>query len=91
MSPKLRAHSAYVSGIPAGVKPETPAAAVALEENTTTIRRIMPNETTTPYRAVLEELAHSRGLSGAEELTDRAAGVAPGFTPTTILEKPRAG
>jgi hypothetical protein len=28
---------------------------------------------TTPYRQVLEDLAHSRGFSGAEELAERAA------------------
>jgi hypothetical protein len=51
----------------------------------------MPNETTTPYRAVLEDLAHSRGLSGAEELVERAAEGTRGLTAAAILERPPAG
>ena len=44
----------------------------------------MPNETTNPYREVLEDLAQSRGLSGAEELAERAAEADPDFTPEMI-------
>ena len=52
----------------------------------------MPNETTTnhptgnPYRAVLEDLAKSRGLSGAEELAEKAAAADPDYTPREILD-----
>jgi hypothetical protein len=46
----------------------------------------MPNETTNPYRAVLDELAQSRGLSGAEELAEKAAEAVPNHTPEGILE-----
>jgi hypothetical protein len=44
---------------------------------------------TTPYRQVLDELAQSRGFSGAEELAQRAAEVG-GFTPADALENPPA-
>ncbi len=43
------------------------------------------------YREVLEELARSRGLSGAEELARRAVEAEPGFTVRGILEDPRGG
>ena len=41
----------------------------------------------TPYRQVLEDLAHSRGFSGAEELARRTAEVG-GFTTAEVLENP---
>ena len=43
----------------------------------------------TPYRQVLEDLAHSRGFSGAEELARRTAEVG-GFTTADVLENPPA-
>ena len=46
----------------------------------------MTNETTNPYRLVLEDLARSRGLSGAEELAEKAAEVDPDYTPREILD-----
>jgi hypothetical protein len=45
---------------------------------------------TTPYRQVLEDLAHSRGFSGAEELAERAAEEMEGTTPGDVLENPPA-
>jgi hypothetical protein len=41
---------------------------------------------TEDYRDVLEDLARSRGLDGAEELARRAAEVDPDFSPRQILE-----
>jgi hypothetical protein len=48
-------------------------------------------ETTNPYRAYLEELASSRGLSGAEELAERTHEADPHFTVREILENPGGG
>ena len=46
---------------------------------------------TTAYRRVLEDLAESRGLAGAEELAEKAAAVAPGLTAEEVLENPPGG
>lgn len=46
---------------------------------------------TEDYRDVLEELAISRGLSGAEELARRAVEAEPRFTVRSILEDPEGG
>ena len=46
----------------------------------------MTEETTTIYRTHLEELARSRGLSGAEELAERTHKADPDFTVQEILE-----
>lgn len=54
----------------------------------------MPNETTsTAYAMVLEELAQSRGLSGAEELVERAADAEEleDYSAQALLEEPPAG
>ncbi len=51
----------------------------------------MTNETANPYRDVLEDLARSRGLSGAEELGQRAAELDPGHTAQEYLEEPPIG
>jgi hypothetical protein len=48
------------------------------------------NVATTPYRQVLDDLAHSRGFSGAEELAERAAEEMQGTTPRDVLENPPA-
>jgi hypothetical protein len=53
----------------------------------------MTNETSeaTPYRAYLEELAHSRGLDSAEELAEAACKADPDFTAREILLDPGGG
>lgn len=52
----------------------------------------MMTENTSAFRRVLEDLAHSRGLAGAEELAERAAAVDPSMiSPQTLLEDPRGG
>jgi hypothetical protein len=52
----------------------------------------MTNETINPYRAVLEELAQNRGLSGAEELAERAAEFDPErYSAWDMLECPQMG
>ncbi len=51
----------------------------------------MTEQTTTTYRAYLEELALSRGLSSAEELAERAVEADPDFTVAEILEQGMGG
>jgi hypothetical protein len=51
----------------------------------------MTEQTTTPYRTYLEELARSRGLSGAEELARLTVEADPDFTVQEILESPGGG
>jgi hypothetical protein len=43
------------------------------------------------YRDVLEDLAISRGLSGAEELAQRAGSLDPEYTVQGLLENPPGG
>lgn len=50
----------------------------------------MTNNTTNPYRDVVEDLARSRGMS-ADELVHRAAALDPEHTPGEFLEKPPGG
>jgi len=45
----------------------------------------------TPYRAYLEELATSHGLSGAQELARRTHEADPDFTVREVLTSPRGG
>jgi hypothetical protein len=56
-----------------------------LEENMT------EQMTTTTYRTYLEELALSRGLSGAEELAERTHQAHPVYSAQQILECPPGG
>jgi hypothetical protein len=51
----------------------------------------MTEQRTEDYRDVLEELAISRGLSGAEELARRVVEVDPDFTERDILEATYGG
>jgi hypothetical protein len=44
-----------------------------------------------PYRSVLEQLALSRGLSGAEELAAQAAAIDPKRTAAEFLDPTRGG
>ncbi len=46
----------------------------------------MTEQRTEDYRDVLEDLARSRGFSGAEELARRVAEVDPDYTARDILE-----
>ncbi len=48
-------------------------------------------ENMSAFRRVLEELAHSRGLAGAEELAEKAAAVDPRMSSPALLENPPVG
>ncbi len=48
-------------------------------------------ENISAFRRVLEDLARSRGLAGAEELAEKAAEVDPRMSSPALLENPPGG